>query len=266
MIIELDWSADTGLGILTPYFSTTQVANFVVPYLLTNALPGLGGPAAQLPFHLIGHSRGGSLVSEIARVLGQAGVWVDELTTLDPDPVGSDPAALPANNVVFADNYYETADFPASGTAVTGAYNLNITNVDPSHTGVHAYYDGTIDLTATNDGDGTTISPSWYVAPFPARSATGYVYSRIVGVARPTVGVGANFGGSGSRVADPAVGSQWANIGDIVPASSTAITGEALLISFQFEDRDTPQPSNGSWTRTRTPMTGMRYSLARRCR
>ena len=51
-------------------------------------IPEMGGrPLAQLPLHLIGHSRGGSVVTEMARLLGAQGVWVDQVTTLDPRPV-----------------------------------------------------------------------------------------------------------------------------------------------------------------------------------
>jgi hypothetical protein len=61
------------------------------------------------------------------------------------------------------------------------------------HIEVHAWYHGTIDLTANDDGDGTQIdnesaSPYWYdngSAGVPARDMTGFFYSSIVGGARP---------------------------------------------------------------------------------
>src|SRR2546430_2185758 len=81
-----------------------------------------------------GFSRGGSLVSEIAKGLGQHGVWVDELTYLDPHPVNGgssnfgfnfgDPAMSAYDNVRFIDDYYHLDPgnpFDFSGVSVDGA-------------------------------------------------------------------------------------------------------------------------------------------------
>ena len=78
-------------------------------------------PLAELPIHLIGHSRGGSLVYALAGLLGEKGVWVDQVTTLDPHPLiipgdlgnpdcGGGPydsIPLVYENILFADNYYQ---------------------------------------------------------------------------------------------------------------------------------------------------------------
>src|SRR5262249_19845407 len=79
IFIKLDWSTLSGIG----GASTVAVANTVAAALLsTNKIPALGGHAlTEFPLHLIGHSRGGSLVTELARVLGAQGVWVDHVTT-----------------------------------------------------------------------------------------------------------------------------------------------------------------------------------------
>ena len=39
------------------------------------------------PVDLIGHSRGASLNTELARKLAERGIWVDDFTSLDPHPV-----------------------------------------------------------------------------------------------------------------------------------------------------------------------------------
>ncbi|HMJ05517.1 MAG TPA: hypothetical protein VK474_04610, partial [Chthoniobacterales bacterium] len=68
ILIKLDWSTLSSLG--GP--STTTIANTAVAALLsTTLIPEMGGrPLAELPLHLIGHSRGGSVVTEMARLLG----------------------------------------------------------------------------------------------------------------------------------------------------------------------------------------------------
>jgi hypothetical protein len=162
----------------------------------TNLIPELNGHAlVEYPIHLIGHSRGGSLMSEISHVLGTNGIWIDHLTTLDPHPLNNDgnndsPISVvdapvrTYSNVLFADNYWENlgdSDPPfldPHGEAVSGAYvrylgpaydlaegyyndPLDIFNdTYEYHSNVHLWYDGTIDLnvpTSYND-DGTIIT------------------------------------------------------------------------------------------------------------
>src|SRR5271157_345164 len=120
IIIELDWSSLSGSrDILDSYASTSNVAYFVGQVLMaTNSFPELNGhPAIEFPIHLVGHSRGGSLMSQISYDLGTNGIWTDHLTTLDPYPINNDgnfdfPALIvdaPARNtystILFADNY-----------------------------------------------------------------------------------------------------------------------------------------------------------------
>src|SRR5438034_6013224 len=83
--VKLDWSTLSSFG--GP--STTTIAQAAVnAALATNLIPEMGGrPLAELPLHLVGHSRGGSVITEMARLLGAEGGWVDQVTTPDRNPV-----------------------------------------------------------------------------------------------------------------------------------------------------------------------------------
>lgn len=85
------------------------------------------------PIHIIGHSRGASVASELALLLGQKDMatWVDHLTFLDPHPVSGlgwhDAAVVVPSNVRFADNYYRTTHEATSnpiGQEVKGCFNV----------------------------------------------------------------------------------------------------------------------------------------------
>src|SRR5260221_10914162 len=80
IIIKLDWSEFATISSLAT--STTDIATWVTPALLTtNWIPEFAGRTlVDLPVHLIGHSRGGSMVSELARLLGAQGVWIEQVT------------------------------------------------------------------------------------------------------------------------------------------------------------------------------------------
>ncbi len=192
-VIMLDWADASGL--VGSYTNTAKIAELVTPYL-TNAIPtqGIFHPLAESPIHLIGHSRGASVVSQLAGRLGVQGIWVDQVTTLDPHPVSPDPFSALASNVVFADNYYQEDDWFTYGYSVTGSFEADLTLVVPDHSQIHAYYHGTIDIDAVNDGDNTglifgpiAIKSSWYSHAVPLtgpRDAIGYHYSRIGGGSR----------------------------------------------------------------------------------
>ena len=79
-MITIDWSSVAStLGI-----STGNVADAVDAFLTGTASGDLGQQVLALSIHLIGHSRGGSLMSALADNLGKAGISVDQVTTLDP--------------------------------------------------------------------------------------------------------------------------------------------------------------------------------------
>jgi len=175
-VIVLNWSDRAALW---PPTTTTTVAEIFVEELLVN----LDNKLLGTPIHLVGFSRGGSLVCEIARLLGEKGIWVDHVTTLDPHPVDDvvksqdensndsnkltspngilDPDPTTYENVIFADNYYQRHSIAINpwdwldfdGMPVFGAYNrfLNhdsITqggNAGRDHYNIHLWYHGTID-------------------------------------------------------------------------------------------------------------------------
>ncbi|MCC7145696.1 MAG: LEPR-XLL domain-containing protein [Phycisphaeraceae bacterium] len=238
-VIMLDW-ADAS-GVFLSYVSTAVIADLVAPYLL-DAVPsaGLSSPLAESPIQLIGHSRGGSLVSELALNLANQGVWVDQMTTLDPHPVSSDPAVKVWDNVWFADNYYRTDDFFTPGQSVNGAHNINLTSVSPDvdHSEVHTFYHGTIDLAASS-ADGLTIENAWYgYAHTGPRSSVGFAWSRLGAAAQPADGLWPT--GSRQAAAVTAAGPDvWDNIRFLSDAPDESVyQGQIVQPQAAFEDQN----------------------------
>jgi hypothetical protein len=182
IIIALDWSqlADGNS------YNTYQVATPVAAALLSPSFISEmnGHTLAELPLHLVGHSRGGSLISELCLRLGTNGVWVDHLTTLDPHPLNNDGFTLdrflysavdaPAHTystVLFHDNYWQHLDSLVYGEPVAGAYVRQLTNLNggnsSSHSDVHLWYHGTVDQRVPSDDTEAQITTNefktWYV-------------------------------------------------------------------------------------------------------
>ena len=217
IIIKLDWSQLAGGS--APYdLSTSNVAWAVVMALMqTNMIAELGGHAlVEYPIHLAGHSRGGSLVSEMSRLLGTNGIWVDHVTTLDPHPLNNDgfndsifsvvdaTAKNTYANVLYADNYWQNLGnglTDPTGEAVAGAYvrqltslrggytnsNTFLNDVYEYHSNVHLWYHGTIDtnipLNFSDDGQAVGIDmvmrTNWWVAYENLGVNAGFLYSLI---------------------------------------------------------------------------------------
>jgi hypothetical protein len=211
IVVRLDWGDMA--GILNPFdtHSTHDVAA-AVSYVLgqPHVFPDLGGRAlAELPIHLVGHSRGGSLMTQLSHLLGTNGIWVDHLTTLDPHPLNNDgninpllpidASARPAYaNVLFRDNYWQDVPWglgDVNGQEVLGAFNRYLPEAGLQggysssplapvfHSNVHLWYHGTIDLSAAVSDSEAILGPSeratWYVPQEYSGANAGFVYSRL---------------------------------------------------------------------------------------
>ncbi len=208
VVIKLDWSelADGDS------YDTFQVASAVLPALLsTNFISELGGHAlAEFPLHFIGHSRGGSLLCEVSRLLGTNGIWVDHLTSLDPHPLnapgfpwdgGYSAVDAPMNtyeNVLFHDNYWQSSDFFVFGQSVAGAFVRKLTSngggysgVGGAHSDVHLWYHGTINTnTPASDTEVSLLAAqrtAWWAAYETQGARAGFIYSLIGGADRTSM-------------------------------------------------------------------------------
>jgi hypothetical protein len=252
-IIKVDWTAvDSGSE------STGNVGRVIGDYLLSSH--GAHRSLAELPIHLIGHSRGASLGVAISAVLAERGVWVEQQTFLDPHPVDGKNDFLGANygdvpmriydNVAFADNYWrsdgnsQNLDF--DGEPVEGAHEGNLNEsvqqdfIISAHMAVTAYYHGTIDDDALFNNDHPVLG-SWYsnTDAKPPRSRTGFYFSQIAGGKRPADGLGTQFGGTAPRVGVGAYGTQYPNAAHVrVLNGSSFASGTRLSLRFIAEDRD----------------------------
>jgi hypothetical protein len=205
IVIELDWSAVADA--ITFEASTADIAALIRNCLTDSSFfPNLGRPAAELPVHVIGHSRGGALVCQLADYLGKKGIWVNQVTMLDAHPAdnGIDDLLFPLNlheNVVFADNYVQELDWP-DGKRVNGSYprpawwipffdlvgGYTFPTIASEHSDVHLWYYGSINLsTPISDGSGGTITSGmrsdtgWWLTEEQSGAKTGHYFSRLRG-------------------------------------------------------------------------------------
>jgi len=248
ILIILDWSAVANH--LTGGPSAQDVAKVIIDKIVIgqNGKP----PLAELPIHLIGHSRGGGMICEIARLLGEKGILVDHLTPLDPHPLtAGDPQPLLTKiidsptaiyeNVVFADVYLQNAEDP-KGESVSGAYNrvwgamnggyYKNGSVYPNHRNIYLMYQGTADLkNPVSNGEASMDSQersAWFTAEESGGDQTGFSFSRIKGTTvRKNDGLHANSlsGGNGVRQALLWSEAVWPNIADLQVRKDSSALG-----------------------------------------
>ncbi len=238
IVVKLDWSSiDTGQA------STGQVAAAAASALLSSGLipENDGRPLAELPLHLIGHSRGASVVSEISRELGKRGVWVDHLTLLDPVPVDTygDAAVQIWENVLYADNFYQQLGefLIPQGSPVSGAYNRKLLTLPSgyaylsgaNHSDVHLWYHGTVQLgtpaTDTQASITSSIRTNWWTAAESSGAAAGFHYSRIGGGDRLSIATPA---GAGTDPIHQGYNRLW-DLGAGISANRSLVTGKNAL-------------------------------------
>ena len=273
LIVIIDWS-DVACFSIQPYCDA-QYPSWIVADLAWDTLYSDATPEQQItkklltqtPVHLIGHSRGAGVVSRLAHTLGQLGIWLDQLTYLDPHPVAAagDFPAVAWANVVYAEDYWQTLDTLIQGEDVAGAYDPNLSSILDCpiadtycltpflhHNDVHRYYHGTIDLGTSSDWETVDSEPSgdilsrWYQdGGFVARSQTGYFFSR-AGQAqgfpgsRPSQGIHRGFPGGPSlaaadnrvpvELAQPAVA--YPNVLLLAPEPLVARPGQTLRVPY----------------------------------
>lgn len=279
IVIALDWSTLSGLAapdapsaeVVPPAdpdsTSTSNVAQAAVNALLsTTLIPEMNGHAlTELPLHLIGHSRGGSVITEMARLLGGNGVWVDHVSTLDPRPVSQfgDAAVTSWANVLFADNFWQTMGdglIVPNGQSVFGAYNRKLLvlsgGYSSSHSDVHLWYHGTIDLATPASDTQAMITSSersaWWTMTENAGGGAGFLYSLIgggdrltnlepagPGLGRINDGFNKNWdlggGTAANRTALPADNGTWPNIIRFNLGSDTVAAGESFDVALYHQ-------------------------------
>jgi hypothetical protein len=256
-IVLLNWVLESNNALNG--LSTSQLGDEFVEFLFASAHTGHN--LAEIPIHLIGHSRGASMNTRIAYDLAINGVVVDQVTSLDARPVGIDEPLDTYANTVFADSYYRTfAPLTPDGDPVPGAFNANLSSFVTGssgcieHSEVHAYYYATVDTDATYDKDGCIILTSqWFTDVGSTRHGTGFAYSRYAGprVSRSLSGSSASglnelisgAGGTGDRTILAATDQFWPNAFFDQRAFTTAsiTVGSSVSIPYYFADRNSQQ-------------------------
>jgi len=259
VVVKLFWHTVAGL---TDSTTTTDVANLAVPYLLSPIIVGnqTNHPLAEMPIHLMGHSRGASVATELSRLLAKSGIWVDQVTTIDPHPIGADGVVNIYDNVLFADNYFQldnTGFFPISGEHVDGTAEEQLTSLFDSdgiddtgnfsdHIETHDWYYGTIDLAATTASGDPLPRSIWYPFQYPFTYARGFQLSRIASGQwlRENAQLLGDFSGNGWKFASAprnsgytTSGPQWPNVFlENTNAIWSVKAGQPLTLDLRYRD------------------------------
>jgi stress response protein SCP2 len=211
-VVLLNWSDYDEHITSVDTISTEVIGNLFYSAILSYSTPDF----AIAPMHFIGHSRGGSLIGAISENLGEKGIWVDQLTFLDPHPTengigeddwGEEGMVVP-ENVIFADNYYrEGGILWPNGKSVDGAINIQLNEshfddgwredepgYESEHSDVHLWYHGTIDTDGGFDDGKITVdaleapleAPLWYTRE--AFQSPAWLDNIDVNIGRETMG------------------------------------------------------------------------------
>lgn len=206
IIIAFDWSYYSksvilGVGI---QHATWTISPYLSYFLLkSNALPSISEPLAWRSIHLIGHSRGGSLISGAGDILATNNIVIEHFTTLDPRayPLSTDTQPHVPMNVMFADNYFQNYDTITFGNYVDGAYNrkpllfdtyiLLGTTLQPivrdGHSNIHTWYRRTVNPNLQLAGDELqqSLYKQWFATNEFGGALAGYYFENSPYGARP---------------------------------------------------------------------------------
>lgn len=241
----------------------------------------------ELPLHLIGHSRGTSLISAVAEILAREGIWVDHQTTLDPQQMFYpylDAQIEIHENVVFADNYWSAGDWYnlcPEGYDVPGTYSRELgdlpggygeNDICALHGDVHLWYHATVDTVGeVIHGDGAVLSAtdrgSWFAPAEGAGTTAGWHWSRLMGGNRlsPTINQGmiSLLGGSAStRVAVSTADAEWPNLILLNVTGSVVLqAGATLAATYRSQDLDSGYTLRFWLDNNRNPWDGTNHQI-----
>ncbi len=279
----LNWTDVAGAPFGGYYRSTIDVAAAVAEQLVSPGfLSDLGTPLAELPFHLLGHSRGASLVGELAHQLGLRGVWVDQVTTWDPHPVDGirepflfnydygDAPMVGYENVAFWDNYWRTegnSSLDFTGEPVADAWNLQLSESVLSsggygneHSDTHLWYHGTVDLSENPPANDSSqnVPSAWYGTPHPDRDASGFAFSRMVGGMQPLDGLSEELGGNAVRADVDWSGATWPNVlnVNVTSVDPQFVVGQTVPVTYHYQDADSDATVTWLFDGDRNPYNG----------